>query len=225
MTTERKIVIVVLIAALVAYGLLMRSCGIKSVTKRTGSDTAINRDTAVVVIAMPPMPVFIRYDSIEFVGVANTIYETDTVKIKGDEVMVILPTDTAGIIRDWNATVFYRDEKDLPRGRIVIEDSLRRNRLVHRKLTSYGTDTTITNTIVKIPPRRIVGYWTGSLGGDFGRLTPRSAGIGLGLKFPGDMVIQAEVKAVNDHRKVPDPVLRSMVEARLMIPIRLKKRK
>lgn len=191
-------------AIIAAMFLLGRSCGIKSVLKNEGVDTTVRKDS--VVIAYIPIPIAIRYDSISYK------HTTEYVTLYGAPEIIIEPVDTANILKDYYASRFYSDTQRLKRGLAIITDTVNRNRITGRRLTITGTDTTITRTIVLKPPRRIVGYLTGSIMGNF-KNPISGAGIGFGVKMPNDMTYQMEYKVVNGYRP--------MIEGRVMFPIRL----
>jgi hypothetical protein len=193
-----------IIAAIFLFG---RSCGIQSVIKNTTTDTVIT---------------FTQGDTVyvpEFIGVANTIHQTkyitkyDTLWAAGEIVTVTELVDTARILQDYYASRFYSDTQNLARGKVIISDTVNQNRIVGRRLQSFGTDTTITKTIVLRPPRKMVGYFTMSAMGNF-KKPIAGAGVGFGLKLPNDQTYQVEWKAVYGQRP--------MGEARVMFPIRFK---
>jgi len=204
---SNRVKLFVIVAALIAYGLLMRSCGINSVIKNTRTDT--------VVTVTQGDTVYIP----EIVGVTNTITKTkfitqyDTLWAAGEIVTVTEVVDTAKLLADYYASRFYSDTQKLARGKVIISDTVNQNRIVGRRLQSFGTDTTITKTIVLRPPRKIVGFFTASAMGNF-KNPIAGAGVGFGLKLPNDMTYQAEWKAMYGQRP--------MGEVRVMLPIRFK---
>lgn len=191
----------VIAAIMVALFLLGRSCGIRSVIKTTGSDTIVRHDTVV-------REYRVSADTIIYSTVYRPVIIRDT-SFQYD--VLIEPVDTAGILADYYAARFYSDTQALTRGVIVISDSVTQNRIIARRLTASGTDTTITRTITLTPPRRLVGYLdlTG-MGGrhDFG------AGIGFSLKLPSDRSYGVGVSYLWNGKM--------MYYGRASIPIRLK---
>jgi len=187
-------------AAIAAIFLFGRSCGIKSVIKNTTTDTVVT---------------FTKGDTVyipEFVGVTNTIHETkyDTLYGAGE---IITKTDTIEIVNDYLSSRFYSDTQKLKRGSIIIHDTVTQNRIISRRLQSFGTDTTITKTIVLRPPRNLVGYFTMSAMGNF-RTPFGGIGIGVAVKTPNDKVYQVEWKYMNNRRP--------MGEVRVMLPIKFR---
>lgn len=198
----------IVIAALVVYGLLMRSCGIKSVTKTEGSDTTITIYKTDTVYKIEP----------EFVAVTNTIhvpkiiYRTDTFETFE---RIFDLTDTAALLRDYNATVFYRDTQQVASGRIIISDSVRQNRIKSRRLQTELRDTLIEKITVLHPPRRFVGSVLFSVAGN--NQHPLSGtGAGFALKTPDDVSIGIMGKIWRQNRPT--------VELQLGLPLRLKKK-
>lgn len=191
-----------IIAAIFLFG---RSCGIQSVIKTAGTDTVVTV-TKGDTVYVP-----------ELIGVTNTIHQTkyiakyDTLWAAGEIVTVKEVVDTGKILQDYYVSRFYSDTQKLARGKVIIQDTVNQNRIISRRLQSFGTDTTITKTIVLRPPRKIVAYLTGSVMGNF-KNPISGTGMGFGLKLPNDMTYQGEVKLVNGFRP--------MGEIRVMFPIR-----
>lgn len=200
-------VIIGLIAAMFFLG---RCNGIRSVIKRTGSDTTIYRDS--IHIAYIPVPV--RYDSLLYKDKLVPVQVYDTLWPAPE--VIIEPVDSAAILKDYYAARIYSDTQKLKRGQVIIDDTVSRNRIIGRGLKVTGADTVIKNTVVFYPPKRAVGYFTLS---GMGNAKNPGAGIGagFGLKLPNDRLYQVEYKLVNGSRPV--------VEARVFFPIRLLKPK
>jgi len=212
MTTDRKIVIGVGIAVVVAMFFLGRCNGIRSVTKRTGSDTVIRKDSFIYVDNPVPFEV-IRRDTTYIAGKKQTFTIHDT--LETFEVRID-PVDTSAILARFQDTAIYDNTIKFNRGTVRLREKVSENRIKARQMDVTVNDSVITNTIIKTLPRKFVGYWTLSAGGNLSTPYIQSGGIGLGLKFPGDMVIQAEGKVVNGNKP--------MLEGRVMFPIRKRKK-
>lgn len=191
-------------AALFLWG---RSCGIGSVLKQTHIDTVVK---------------FVKGDIVytpEFVGVSNTIYEPKIVTVHDTLETFETRVDTVLAVQlypDYMDVKFYSDTQRLARGTVIIQDTVTQNRIQRRRLQTFGTDTTITKTVVLKPPRNMVGYFTTSLlGNNFNPLD--GIGGGFALKTKNDMIYGAEAKFIRGKRV--------LYEARLSLPIRLSKEK
>lgn len=165
--------------------LLVRGCGKGGGTffSCNKADTiSVKKDTVVT---------YVKGDTVyvpEIIGVTNTIYKDkwytvhDTLETFET---IIKPADTAKILKDYYATRFYSDTQKLVRGNVIISDSVTRNRITSRRLQSFGTDTTITNTITLTAPKRIILFFgvnaIGSLKDPF-----HMAGVDLTLKGKND---------------------------------------
>ena len=204
---RQRIMIFAAIIAVVLLFLWGRSCGIQSVIKNTKIDTLIRRDTV-------ERSYIVRHDSIAYQKVYVSQVKYDT--LWGEPEIIIEPTDTAAILKDYYATRFYKDTQILKRGTVIIRDTITENRILGRGLTVTGVDTTITKTIVLKPPRNIVGYWTLSGLGNF-KNPFGGAGVGFGLKLPSDKVYQIELKYLDVVDKN-----RIYGEVTVMFPIRLR---
>jgi hypothetical protein len=192
----------VIAAAAAALFLFGRSCGVKSVTKHTGIDTVIYRDTTI--IRYQPTP----YKVIEQVYVQGKPYP---VIVKEPPYVMIEPVDTAAILADYNRTRLYDTTIALKRGTARIADTVTRNRITGRSLVLTGTDTTIRETVILRPPRRLVGYI--DLTGMAGRHDV-GMGAGFSLKLPSDRSYGVGVQYLWNGKV--------MYYGRASIPIRLK---
>lgn len=194
----------VIAAIVIALFLLGRSCGIKSVTRNTGSDTVvvISRDT----VAMQPVVVRVS-DSFYVAGKPYPVIRY----VEGAPVVIIEPVDTVAILADYYRTALYDTTVALTRGTARLQDTVTQNRIAGRSIQITGTDTTITRTVTLTPPRRLVGYLdlTG-MGGrhDFG------LGAGFSLKLPSDRAYGVGVSYLWNGKM--------MYYGRASIPIRLK---
>lgn len=214
MTTSQKITLFVGIAAAVALFLMGRCNGIQSVTKRTGIDTTISHDSAV--IAWIPIPIIVKHDTTIYRDKIRYLEKWDTLWGLGPEVVKNeIPQSIQDDLKDYYATRFYSDTQILKRGKAIINDTVYRNRIAGRQLQLFGTDTTINKVTVLRPPKRAIGYFTLSAMGNPSQPL-MGAGTGFGLKLPNDMIYQGEVKLVMGHRPV--------FEGRVMFPIKLIKR-
>lgn len=202
----------IFVAIAVALFMLGRCNGIRSVTKNTGVDTAINKDS--IVVRYKPIPYKVREIDTQYIAgkpVPYAVHDTTLVyEVRID------PADTAAILKRFFETAYYDHTLPLQRGTVRIIDTVSQNRIWGRQVMAFGTDTTITKTIVLKPPRNIVGYFSLSAMGNY-KNPLYGAGIGFGIKLPNDMTYQAEVKAVRGQRL--------MYEGRAMFPIRFIKPK
>lgn len=194
----------VIAAVVVALFLLGRSCGIKSVVKRAGSDTVvvISRDT----VAMQPVVVRVS-DSFYVAGKPYPVIRY----VEGAPVVIIEPVDTAAILADYYRTALYDTTIALKRGTARLQDTVTRNRIRGRSIQITGTDTTITRTVTLTPPRRLVGYL--DITGIGGRHEV-GAGVGFSLKLPSDRAYGVGVSYLWNGKIV--------YYGRASIPIRLK---
>lgn len=172
----RVIGIAAIVGALVAYGLLMRSCGIKEVMKTVGTQKVVTKDSFIFV----DRPVPYRVDVPYIVPGKPIPY---IVKEDGVPQIIVEPVDTFAILRDYYSTAYYSDSFAFKRGVLHIADTVSRNRIVGRGRSILWTDTTVNNTTVLVPPKRIVGYFDVK-----GLGNPSTLGIGggLSLKLPSD---------------------------------------
>lgn len=207
MTTSQKITAVVLIALGIALFYWGRSCGVKAVLKTAGSDTVVIRDT----VSISTKPQVSSVDSSR-----NTTAKRKLKLWQKRKPVILQPIDTTGIdttaiIEDWYLTRFYTNKYKIGRSEITIIDTVTTNEIVGRGINIVTADSVITKTIVLRPPRKVVGYVTGSL-----MVGPKIYGMGAGLalKFSNDLIIQSEYKITNQM---------SVIEARVMLPIRLVK--
>jgi hypothetical protein len=170
-----------LVAALGAAFLLFRtgkSCN--QVSNPKGDTAKVVRDTVLIIE---------KHDSTyrpQIVNITNPVtYKpylvTDT--LWGSE-----PTDTAAILAKYYQKVFYSDTQKLSRGKIIISDTVSRNRIESRRLQTFNTDTTITNTITLTQPKRLVVYIGGSVIGN--QQHPLYlAGPDLSIKWRDDKIV------------------------------------
>jgi hypothetical protein len=208
-----KVTIFVLLGILLL--LLIRGCG-----KDGGSFFSCNkRDTISVKV-----DTFVKYlkgdtvyvpkvDSISYPEYKDrwyTIHDTlETFEA------VIKPADTALILRDYYATRFYSDTQNLVRGSVIISDSVNRNRITSRRLQSFGTDTTIRETITINQPKRLMLFFGVSASGNRRDII---SGVGgdLSLKGKNDRIYGVGVRYLRDGTLY--------YEAAIRFPIRLFKK-
>lgn len=207
MKKNDKIVFGLVVAVIIAAFFMGRCNGVKSVVKKVGVDTTIT---------------VTKTDTIYQPGVTTTITHTntkwysihDTLEIEGDPHTIIMVTDTAAILADWNTTRFYRDSQNLKRGSVIISDSVTHNRITSRRLETLNTDTTIVKTVTLIPPRKMVVYfgidYLGSPKQPF-----YAAGANLSLKLPSER--QYLIGAMIDKNG------KIVYQAGVRFPIRLRK--
>lgn len=93
----RVIGIAAIVGALVAYGLLMRSCGIKEVMKTVGTQKVVTKDSFIFV----DRPVPYRVDVPYIVPGKPIPY---IVKEDGVPQIIVEPVDTFAILRDYYST-------------------------------------------------------------------------------------------------------------------------
>lgn len=197
------------IAVVVGVALYSRSCGIKSAMKAEGRDTIIYRDTTKIIYQPWFKEVIVAGKDGKD---GKIIYRQDSVHYY--EVRID-PADTAAILARYFEKAVYDDTINLSRGKIFVKDTVSENRIQGRSVMVDIRDTTITRTVTLMPPRRIVGYFTGSAMGNVQR-NLYGVGAGFGVKLPSDMIYQAEVKLVQGQRPI--------YEGRVFLPIRLKRK-
>jgi len=212
MTTSQKISAVAIVAAAIGLFLLGRGCGIRSVLKTEGSDTAINKDS--VVIRYKPVPYKVLDRDTEYLP-GKKIHDTIHHTALGTYEVRIEPVDTAAILKQFYQTVYYDQTIPLKRGMARILDTVSENSIQGREVFVTGADTTITKTIVLRPMRPVVGYFTLSA---MGNIQSPVAGFGAGfaLKLPNDRFYQVEAKWIKG--------MKPSGEIRIGMPIRLKKK-
>lgn len=211
MTTSQKISIGAGAIILLLLMLWSRSCGIKSVTKRTGSDTVVRVDSFIHVdkqiVPVETIKTVTKY--VDGKKTTITIHDTlETFEVRID------PVDTAGILARFQDTAVYDNTIPFNRGSVRLREKVSENRIKARQMDVTVNDSVITNTITIKPPRKMVGYFTlsgmGSIKEPFG-----GAGAGFGLKLPNERVYQMELKTVRG--------LGIMAEGTIFFPIRFKK--
>lgn len=175
MTRRDKILLAAGVAAAAGLFFWGWSCHSAQVKRSAGSDTVVTVSKTDTIYR--PHPVKIIKDSIQYVPV--TLH--DTLEMPGEVEIRIDPADTAAILADYNATRFYADTQTLARGKVIIADSVTRNRITSRRLQTEGTDTIITNTTVLQQPKKLILYFGLQAFGQ--RKDPfHAAGIDLSLK-------------------------------------------
>jgi hypothetical protein len=176
--------------ALIAYLLFrtVKACnGLPTIGRR--DTTNVKRDTVVFVV---------KTDTIykiepEFVGVTNTIHvptyihdTLETFEVRVDTVKAVTAYP------DYMAVRYYSDTQRLARGTVIIQDSVTQNKIKLRRLQTFGTDTTITNTVTLKQPKRLVMYF--GVSGMGSQKTPLfGAGMDLSVKWRDDRIFTTGV--------------------------------
>jgi hypothetical protein len=177
MTIERNIYRIILLAAIV-YILFLQMCNrpapcpgqqVKSITVDTGYIIDQYKSTW-----QKPKPVeVIRQGK----ALKPEVIYRDTGKV------VVLPVDTAAIMQDYFAKVFYRDTLKTQYGTITLEDTISQNRIQARRWATNFTIPTITKTVTKTVAQRNQLY--AGFSGLFGQ-TAIGAEINFTLKTKSD---------------------------------------
>lgn len=81
----------------------------------------------------------------------RVIYKTDTL-----ESIEVLPTDTAAIIERFYQKVFYTDTQTIKYGKVIIDDSVYRNRITSRRVITDIKVPEVTNTVTLREKRNVV---------------------------------------------------------------------
>jgi hypothetical protein len=101
------------------------------------------------------------YKPIPF-SVTNTIYKplykTDTL-----EITEVLPTDTAAILSHFYQKVFYSDTQVNKYGKIIIDDTVFKNRIASRRVITDLKIPEVTNTITLKQKRNVVYLGVGAM--------------------------------------------------------------
>ena len=112
--------------------------------------------------------------------------EKTTYKVRVDsfiayeKVYVPVKIDTAAILTDYYAKVFYRDTSKTKYGSVIIEDSVTQNRIAARRVLTDFKIPEITKTITEKPKRFSLGIQAGA--GFTNNLKP-SPYVGVGLNY------------------------------------------
>ncbi len=200
---------VILIIAVLLF-LFLKKCNCNGTGKRTPDTISVRIDTVTT---------YVKADTVyvpELVGVSNTIYKYKPVyKTDTLEISVVLPTDTAAILKRFYEKAFYRDKQNVAGGTVTIEDTVTQNRITSRRLIANIPSTTITKTVTVAAPKRVVGYFSLSYQGN-ARTPYGGAGLGFGLKAKNDVIYNAEWKVFSGSNY-------PMIEGRVLLPLRLSK--
>lgn len=198
----------IILGAVIGIFLLGRTCGIRSVLKTVHIDTIIHKDSEVVKYKPVPYKV-VEKEKVYVKGKDNWLHDTtNTLEVR------IEPVDTAAILKDYYATVYYDTTLKLKRGTARIRDTVSRNRIQGSSLETFNTDTTIKETTVLHPPGKIIVYW----GVDYlaNRKYPFYAGgVNLSVKFPKDQIITGGILIDRNNKLI--------YQGGLKFPIRLLK--
>lgn len=196
-------------AIIIGIFLYGRSCGVRSVLKTVGSDTTIRKDS--IVIRYKPVPYKVTHDSIIYIkGKPVYISVHDTIPE-----IIIEPADTAAILARYYQKVFYDTTWNFKRGTVRLIDTVTRNRITGREVQVRVTDTTIKETTVLHPPKKMILYF----GIDYlgYQKTPFfAAGVDLALKLPNDKLFEAGVLIDKDGKLI--------YQAGVKWPIRLRRK-
>lgn len=166
--------VAIAIVAVVIF-LLLKRCGhgdvkpAKNDTVKVRIDTVINHyDTVVVKV---PVPYKVTYhDTLES--------EPTLTYLPIDQ----YPTAIQNMLKEYNATKYFRDSVTVKYGKVVIADTLRWNRITGRSITTEFNIPEITHTVTLSAARRTVGLIGGEVLGN--KSTPFYAvGASFGLMF------------------------------------------
>lgn len=217
MSTRDKILLIISLAAVAGLMFWGRSCGIKSVTKATGSDTIIVTRTDTVKTNPEPDTII---QTVIKTRTANGEIVLDTLYVDTSYAAEpVPPTDTLkeltrlqGVEKKYNQKVFYKDSAEGSNWKVVLADEVYQNKLKKpRQWVVTKKDTLIENTTVLKPPRNLVLYFVASAMGN--RHEPLGgAGAGLGLKLPNDRVFIVQWKTIRNNQP--------MIEATYLAPLR-----
>lgn len=139
-------------AAIIGIFLFGRSCGINSVVKTVGSDTTVKKDSFIYVDR--PVPYKITDSFIYVKGFPYPVKVYDTTEGK----TIILPTDTAAILKRFFDVAYYNDVRSFKRGSVAISDTVTQNRIQGRSVKLLTADTVITNSTTLVQPKRLIVY-------------------------------------------------------------------
>jgi len=147
--------------------------------------------------------------------VTNTIYtplyKTDTL-----EITEVLPTDTAAIINKFFQKAYYSDTQQINKyGRIVINDTVYRNRILSRGLVTDIKVPEVTNTVTIEQKKNKVFIGASVIG------TPTTPIYAVG----GDLSLQDKTDKMYSLGAFSNVQGNVWYQAGLKVPIRLRKRK
>jgi len=142
--------------------------------------------------------------------IQRTIYKTDTL-----EITEVLPTDTAAIIERFYQKVFYSDTQTNKYGKIVIDDTIYKNRIASRRVVTDIKIPEVTNTVTLVKKKNIVYIGAGALGSLESPLY--AVGGDLSLKTKTDRMYTVGAYTTKDGKVY--------YAANYKVPIRFKKRK
>ena len=83
--------------------------------------------------------------------VYRTVYKTDTL-----EILEVLPTDTAAIVERFYQKVFYSDTQNIKYGKVIIDDTVYKNRIASRRVVTDIKIPEVTNTVTLKKKKNIV---------------------------------------------------------------------
>lgn len=81
----------------------------------------------------------------------KTFYKTDTL-----ETFEVQPTDTAKILETFYQKVFYTDTQNVKYGKIIIDDTVYKNRIASRRVITDLKIPEVTNTVTVVQKRNVV---------------------------------------------------------------------
>jgi hypothetical protein len=123
-------------------------------------------------------------------------------------------TDTAGILRDYFASRYYKDTRKVKGGEVTIFDTVAANRIVGRSLTTNIEKEIITKTVTLAVPKRSIGYFTmGAFGNQNSIVYGTEAGLAIKNKSDRIYKVGAVLTRGGDL----------YYEAEVMIPIRFRR--
>lgn len=182
MTLERNIYRIIL-AACVGYILFLQTCG----TRRSCPEpqaTAVKVDTGYIIDQFKSKWAKPEPDTVIKPGKAPApkIIYRDTGS------MIVQPVDTAAILQDYFARVFYRDTLQTQYGNLVVEDTISQNRIQARRwLTNFSIPTVTKTVTLSQPPRNQLYVGFSGLMGQYSI----GAEVNLSLKTKKDQQFEA----------------------------------
>jgi hypothetical protein len=200
-------------AIIVALFLLFKSCkGVFGGLFGGGkTDTiSIKSDTVWMITQGDTMYVPQPYSVTNTRTIQRTIYKTDTL-----EISEVLPTDTAAIIERFYQKVFYTDTQTVKYGKVIIDDTVYRNRISSRRVLTDLKIPEVTNTVTLVKKKNIVYLGAGALGSVESPLY--AVGGDLSLKTKTDRMYSVGAYATKEGRVY--------YSANYKFPIRLRKKK
>jgi hypothetical protein len=117
----------------------------------------------------------------------KTDFHFDTLYIDQE---IIKDVDTVAILKDFYSKVIYKDTQTIQYGKIIIQDTITKNRIASRKLSYDLKIPEITKTVTLTKPQRVV--LSVALGGVYNQyIKELSVGGGLNLKLKSGVSLWA----------------------------------